>query len=195
MASIYKTEGGTWRVQVAKRGIRLSGTSTTKKAAEMWARMTRRLMLRATVMWWTWNRRSSKMRKSQAEINEWIRQQQARLGIDTTAIPVVKPQPTVIVCPSPYVIERLAHFGADRLIADNPAYEAQCARLDFELASMLEGAALNAAPLPRAKSTRDSLRADLDGTRWYLRTIERGAMCLSPFGCFRVIPFRRAMGA
>jgi hypothetical protein len=37
VASIYKTPEGTWRVQVAKRGKRLSGTFSTKKAAEMWA--------------------------------------------------------------------------------------------------------------------------------------------------------------
>jgi hypothetical protein len=33
MASIYKTEGGTWRVQVARRGIRLSGTFRASAAA------------------------------------------------------------------------------------------------------------------------------------------------------------------
>jgi integrase len=37
MASIYKTDGGSWRVQIAKRGVRLSGSFSTKAAATAWA--------------------------------------------------------------------------------------------------------------------------------------------------------------
>ncbi|MFM0647966.1 site-specific integrase [Paraburkholderia bryophila] len=37
MASIHKTEERTWRAQVAKRGVRLSGTFSTKAAATAWA--------------------------------------------------------------------------------------------------------------------------------------------------------------
>ncbi len=37
MASIYKTPEGTWRVQIARKGVRASGTFGTKKAAELWA--------------------------------------------------------------------------------------------------------------------------------------------------------------
>jgi integrase len=36
MASIYKTDGGGWRAQIAKRGVRLSGTFTTKAQATAW---------------------------------------------------------------------------------------------------------------------------------------------------------------
>jgi hypothetical protein len=92
------------------------------------------------------------MRKSQAEIDAWIRRQELRLGIDTGGKSPVKPLPVVTVYPGPLAMERLAHFGADRLIANNPAYDAQCARTDAMLAEILEGCALNAHPLPRSKS-------------------------------------------
>jgi hypothetical protein len=80
------------------------------------------------------------MRKSKLQINEWIRSQQARLGIPTNCgdSSNLRNVPTMTVYPSPYVIERLAHAGADLLIANNPAYAAACERLDGELAEILE---------------------------------------------------------
>jgi hypothetical protein len=78
------------------------------------------------------------MPKSQAEINRWIRAQELRLGIESPQKGEFKPTlPTVTVYPGPVVIERLAHFGADRLIANNPAYDSMCERLDAELAEIL----------------------------------------------------------
>ena len=94
------------------------------------------------------------MAKSHASINRWIREQEVRLGIANTGIPVFKPQPTVAVYPGPLTIERLAHAGADRLIANNPAYDSMCERLDAELREIIEGCKLNVHPLPRSKSTR-----------------------------------------
>jgi hypothetical protein len=72
---------------------------------------------------------------------------EVRLGIGSTGKPVHRP--TVTVYPSPYVTERVAHFGADALIANNAAYDAMCERNDAVLAGMLEGAALSANRLPR----------------------------------------------
>ena len=37
MASLYKTEEGSLRAQIAKRGVRLLGTFSTKAAATAWA--------------------------------------------------------------------------------------------------------------------------------------------------------------
>jgi hypothetical protein len=92
------------------------------------------------------------MRKSQASIDRWIRQQELRLGIKSLKSRESKPmQPTVTVYPGPLVIERLAHFGADRLIANNSAYDAMCDRTDAMLAEILE-AGIPASP--RRKSTR-----------------------------------------
>ncbi|MFM0060976.1 hypothetical protein PQR64_35720 [Paraburkholderia phytofirmans] len=82
------------------------------------------------------------MRKSQAEINEWIREQEARLGIGATETSTNGGSvPTATVYPSPVVIERLAHAGADLLIANNAAYASACERLDAELAEIHEGTA------------------------------------------------------
>jgi len=78
------------------------------------------------------------------EINAWIRGQEARLGINAQTGEYSNALtggaiPTVVVYPGPVVIERLAHFGADRLIANNAAYDLMCERLDAELAEILEG--------------------------------------------------------
>ena len=71
------------------------------------------------------------------EINRWIREQEARLGIGE--VPSVGGNlPTVTVYPGPVVIERLAHYGADLLIANNAGYDSMCGRLDAELAEILE---------------------------------------------------------
>lgn len=94
------------------------------------------------------------MNPTAAQIEVWIRQQQVRLGIGSTGNPVE--QPTVTAYPSPYVIERLAHAGADLLIANNPAYDAQCARTDAMLAEILEGGTGLVPPLPRSKHSRQS---------------------------------------
>jgi hypothetical protein len=78
------------------------------------------------------------VRKSNAAINHWIREQEARLGIKSPKSGELKPpQPTVTVYPGPHAMERLAHFGADRLIANNAAYDSMCERLDAELAGIL----------------------------------------------------------
>ncbi|MFM0088942.1 hypothetical protein PQR46_18705 [Paraburkholderia sediminicola] len=97
------------------------------------------------------------MRKSQAEINEWIRRQQTRLGIGSAGNPAE--QPTVTVYPGPHTIERLAHAGADHLIANNPAYAAACERLDAELAEILEGGSESLPPLRRRESARPQIEA------------------------------------
>jgi hypothetical protein len=79
------------------------------------------------------------MRKSQAEINQWIREQEVRLGIDTGGNPPVKPQPTVtVMLPSMAAVTRVAHAAADAKIAVDPRYAAMCERLDAELAKILD---------------------------------------------------------
>lgn len=88
------------------------------------------------------------MRKSQAEIDAWIRRQELRLGIVTGENPPVKPLPAVTVYPGERTIERLAHFGADLLIANNPAYDSMCERLDADLAELLLGGSARAPSLP-----------------------------------------------
>jgi hypothetical protein len=40
----------------------------------------------------------------------------------------------------------------------------------------------------------DAMRYEFDHTRAWLRKLERGAARLNPFGCFRLIRFRRAVG-
>jgi hypothetical protein len=87
------------------------------------------------------------MRKSQTAINEWIRAQQVRLGIETSTIG--GSVPTVTVYPGERTMERLAHFGADRLIANNPAYDAMCEQTDAMLAEIIEGVRKKLTPLPR----------------------------------------------
>jgi hypothetical protein len=62
--------------------------------------------------------------------------------------------PTITVYPSAATLERLAHFGADCLIASNAEYDAQCARLDAQLAGILERVGTDPTHLPRSKSTR-----------------------------------------
>lgn len=47
MAS-YKKDGEVWRVQVARKGVRLSGTFPTKRAAEAWATEKEREILKGT---------------------------------------------------------------------------------------------------------------------------------------------------
>jgi hypothetical protein len=95
------------------------------------------------------------MRKTHAEINAALDAKMAALGINHQAgeysnallgvalglIPAIAGEslPTVTVYPSAVVIERLAHYGADRLIANNAAYASMCERLDAELAEILEG--------------------------------------------------------
>lgn len=96
------------------------------------------------------------MRKSQASINQWIREQEARLGIKDKVVVnsnvlTGAALPTVTVYPGPLVIERLAHYGADKKIANDPAYDAMCARTDAMLTEIIKA---GIPALPRTKSTR-----------------------------------------
>lgn len=61
-------------------------------------------------------------------------------------------------------------------------------------ATMLEMAA-NGTPGEVIDEAVDAMRYDFDHTRAWLRKLERGAVRLNPFGCFRVVRFRRAMAA
>jgi hypothetical protein len=93
------------------------------------------------------------MRKSQAEIDGWIRAQESRLGINAQKGEYSNAStggalPTVTIYPSPYVIERVAHAGADARMAVDPRYAAMCERLDAELAELLSGSSARAASLP-----------------------------------------------
>lgn len=87
------------------------------------------------------------MRKTHAEINAALDAKMAALGIGT-------PAPKVTVYPGERTTERLAHFGADRLIVNNPAYDSMCERLDAELAGLLERVSTELTPSRRSKSTR-----------------------------------------
>ena len=89
------------------------------------------------------------MPKPAAEINEWIRRQELRLGVGHAGNPAG--QPTVTVYPGPVVIERLAHYGADKKIAVDQGYDAMCSRTDAMLAEIIEA---GIPALPRRKSTR-----------------------------------------
>jgi hypothetical protein len=93
------------------------------------------------------------MPKSHASINRWIREQELRLGIATAGIPAIKSTVTVML-PSMAAVTRVAHAAADERIANDPRYAAMCARLDAELAEILEGVSESFTPLRRAKSTR-----------------------------------------
>ena len=88
--------------------------------------------------------------RSQAAVNKWIRKQEARLGIADTGKPASKPASTMtvrlILADSDRARTDRAHAGADLLIADNPAYDATCARFDAELAEIIEGGVGLAAP-------------------------------------------------
>ena len=113
------------------------------------------------------------------EIDAWIREQEARLGINTKngvnsnaltggasgfaaencAAKIASENseaklPTVTVYPGAATLERLTHFGADLLIANNPAYDSMCARLDAELAEISKGCESVSYPLPRSKPAR-----------------------------------------
>lgn len=92
------------------------------------------------------------MPKPAAEINQWICEQELRLGIGHAGNPAG--QPTMTLYPGERTIERLAHFGADRLIATNAAYASMYERLDAQLAEILEGGSESLSPLPRSKSNR-----------------------------------------
>jgi hypothetical protein len=84
------------------------------------------------------------MRKSQASINQWIREQEARLGINDKIVVnsnavTGAALPTVTVYPGPLVIERLAHYWADKKIAVDQGYDAMCSRTDAMLAEFMVG--------------------------------------------------------
>lgn len=97
------------------------------------------------------------MRKSQAEINSWIRSQQMRLGIESSETsPNGGSVSTVtVMLPSMAAVTRVAHAAADERIAADPRYASMCERLDAVLAEILEGRVGLAAPrVRRTKSTR-----------------------------------------
>jgi hypothetical protein len=59
-------------------------------------------------------------------------------------------------------------------------------------ATVLEMAA-NGAPGEIIDEAVDGMRREFDCTRAWIRRLERGTVRLNPFGCFRVVRFRRAM--
>lgn len=59
-----------------------------------------------------------------------------------------------VMLPSMAAVTRVAHVLADLRMAADPAYDAAAARLDRELASMLELVGADPTSLPRSKSTR-----------------------------------------
>ncbi|MFM0663314.1 hypothetical protein [Paraburkholderia sediminicola] len=85
------------------------------------------------------------------EINQWIREQQTRLGIETGGIPPVKSTVTVML-PSMVAVTRVAHAAADAKIAVDPHYAEMSAKLDAELAEILEGGVGLTHPPRRRKS-------------------------------------------
>jgi hypothetical protein len=87
------------------------------------------------------------MKPTADKINAWIREQQARLGIETGGIPPVKSTVTVML-PSMAAVTRVAHAAVDEKIANDPVYDAMCARLDAELAEILEGGSARAPSPP-----------------------------------------------
>ncbi|CAE6740103.1 hypothetical protein R75465_02230 [Paraburkholderia aspalathi] len=93
------------------------------------------------------------MAKSHAPINQWIREQEARLGIGSAGKPVHLPTVTVML-PSMAAVTRVAQAAADAKITADPAYDAMCARTDAMLAEIIEGCNESLHPLRRAISTR-----------------------------------------
>jgi hypothetical protein len=87
------------------------------------------------------------MVKPAAQIDAWIRSQQARLGIATGVIPPVKSTVTVLL-PSMDAVTRVAHAAADAKIAVDPTYALMRARLDAELAEILSADSARAPSLP-----------------------------------------------
>ena len=87
------------------------------------------------------------MRKTPAEISASLDRMMAERGIVPPRIypdhklarqfAAACTEPAVTIYPSPYVIERLAHAGADRLIANSAAYDAMFARTGAMLAEIL----------------------------------------------------------
>ena len=61
-------------------------------------------------------------------------------------------------------------------------------------ATMLELAA-SGVPGEVIDEAVDGMRYDFDRTRAWVRKLERGAVRLNPFGCFRVVRFRRVMAS
>ena len=87
------------------------------------------------------------MRKSHAQINQWIREQENRLGIASEESEAKRSTVTVML-PSMAVVTRVAHAAADARMAADPAYAAACKRLDAELAEILSGGSARAPSAP-----------------------------------------------
>jgi len=87
------------------------------------------------------------------EINEWIREQEARLGIALENSEAKRSTVTVML-PSMAAVTRLAHAAADAKIAADPEYDSMCERLDAELAEIIDGCVGLAAPRVRLHEPR-----------------------------------------
>ncbi|MBB5543326.1 hypothetical protein A8H39_10920 [Paraburkholderia fungorum] len=87
------------------------------------------------------------MRKSHAQINHWIREQENRLGI-ASENPEAKRSTVTVMLPSMAAVTRVAHTAADERMAVDPAYDAMCARVDAELAEILSGGSARAPSPP-----------------------------------------------
>jgi hypothetical protein len=122
------------------------------------------------------------MNPTAAQINQWIREQHARLGInpkigvnsnaftvgalgDSTKlwnvagddVTLQHVATVTVMLPSMDAVTRLAHAAADANIAVDPVYAEQCARLDAELAEILERGVGLAVPSHRRKSTHPQI--------------------------------------
>ena len=98
--------------------------------------------------------KSGRPSPSRMEIDAWIRQQENRLGI-TSENSGAKRSTVTVMLPSMAAVTRVAHAAADAKIAVDPVYAEQCARLDAELAEIIDGRVGLAAPrVRRGKSTR-----------------------------------------
>jgi hypothetical protein len=87
------------------------------------------------------------------EINQWIREQEARLGIEPSENGKLKPQPTAtqVTIIVPLHVAPLARLHA---LADARSLERSKdadERLDAELREILEGYETDSLPLPRSK--------------------------------------------
>jgi len=97
------------------------------------------------------------MKPAAEQIDQWIREQQTRLGIkdkvvvNSNALTGAALPTVTVMLPSMAAVTRLAHAAADERIAVDPNYAAMCERLDAELAEIIEAGIPG---LPRAKPTR-----------------------------------------
>jgi hypothetical protein len=91
------------------------------------------------------------------EIDAWIRRQENRLGIALENSKAKRSTVTVML-PSMAAVTRVAHAAADAEIAVDPVYAEQCARLDAELAEILDGRVGLTAPRVRRSKSKGAPR-------------------------------------